>query len=550
MIKVLQTDTIIDVVNKINNCSDKELLIEFPFWHSILNNYMSLKILKNKAWDKRITILTHDIASKKIWTPLWINYSIVKDSEFHKEKNLKQELLKHNFTFFEYFVFIIKKYITRFLNFLWNKSGINSLKYYNPYNRVRKTWVIFLTFWLITSIWMLFFIFYFAVSKTYIEIVPEIGIKTKATNIIYEETSGELSMISNELKVPIKKVSQKVDLNYTHKTTWIDYENTQRAIWEVTFINELREEQTFRPKTRLLNKDWLVFETQDWVKIPGKTLNWSWETVFWTAKTKIIARVYDVNWEFIWTKWNLKWDNLFTIPGLKFNQDKIYAKLSSETTWWQDNIVYMVWEDDLENSKKILEEMLRKEAINTLKNKIEEDNKVSWVKYEILPIKDVLEYKWLEIKTTPKEIKAEDKIDTFTLNWSITVETYIYNKTSVLNLLTNIINESLLSWTDKLIFIDENSLRMTVILDKLNNPLRIKATTEVDMWISYDFDNNSNFYNQKLKTLILWLSNDEAKNILINEEKISNVNLKNTPFFIKKVSSNLDNIIMKIIQKQ
>jgi hypothetical protein len=66
---------------------------------------------------------------------------------------------------------------------------------------------------------MLFFIFYFAVSKTFIEIIPEISIKTKATNIVYEETSGELSMISNELKVPIKKISQKVDLSYTHKTT-------------------------------------------------------------------------------------------------------------------------------------------------------------------------------------------------------------------------------------------------------------------------------------------------------------------------------------------
>ena len=116
MIKVLQSDTIIDVVNKINSCEDKELLIEFPFGHSILNNYMSLKILKNKAWEKRITILTHDLSSKKIGTPLWINYSLVKDSEFHKEKNIKQELLKHNFTFFEYFVFVIKKYITRFSN--------------------------------------------------------------------------------------------------------------------------------------------------------------------------------------------------------------------------------------------------------------------------------------------------------------------------------------------------------------------------------------------------------------------------------------------------
>jgi hypothetical protein len=30
-------------------------------------------------------------------------------------------------------------------------------------------------------------------------------------------------------------------------------------------------------------------------------------------------------------------------------------------------------------------------------------------------------------------------------------------------------------------FIDENSLRMTVVLDKKENPLRLKATTEIDI---------------------------------------------------------------------
>jgi len=549
MIKVLQKDTIIDVVNKINNCEEKELIIEFPFWHSILHNYMSLKILKNKAWNKRITILTNDIVSRKIGIPLWINYSVIKDSEFHKEKNLKQELLKHNFTFLEYFIFEIKKYAIRFVNFLGKKTWINTLKYYNPYDRVKKTWVMFLLIWLLTSIWMLFFIFYFAVSKTFIEITPEINIKTKATNIIYEENSWELSMISKELRVPIKKIEKKIELTFSHKTTWIDYENTARAKWKVTLINELRDEQTFKPKTRLLTTDWLIFETTDWVKIPGKTLNSSWETLFWTASVNIIARIYDINGNFIWTKWNLK-EGIFTIPGLKFNQDKIYAKLEWETTGGKDNIKYIVWENDEKNAKEIFEEMLKTESLKQLKKQIEEDNKISWIKYEILPIKDVLSYKNLEIKSIPEVINIWDKIDKFELKWSITVETYIYNKTSVLSLLKAVINDSLLNWTDKLIFIDENSLRMTVILSKTENPLTIKATTEIDIWISYDFDNNANFYNQRLKTLILWLSNDEAKNILINEEKISDVVIKNTPFFIKNVSSNLDNIIMKIVKKQ
>jgi hypothetical protein len=31
MIKINEQETIIDVVNKINECTDKEILLEFPF---------------------------------------------------------------------------------------------------------------------------------------------------------------------------------------------------------------------------------------------------------------------------------------------------------------------------------------------------------------------------------------------------------------------------------------------------------------------------------------------------------------------------------------
>ncbi|MDD5769971.1 MAG: hypothetical protein PHE25_03310 [Candidatus Gracilibacteria bacterium] len=549
MIKVYESDTIIDVVNKINSCEEKELLIEFPFGHSILHNYMSLKILKNKSGAKKITILTNDLISKKIGTPLGINYSIVKDIDFHKEKNLKQELLKHNFTFFEYFIFIIKKYFNNFIRYIGNKTGINGLKYYNPYNRVKKTGLFFLVIGFLTSIGMLMFIFYFAVSKTFIEIVPEINIKTKAINIIYEEGKSDLGSISKELIAGITKIFETSSLKYTHKTTGIDYENTSRAKGIVIFINELKEEQIFKPKTRLLNPDGIVFETTDWVKLPGRTITASGETIFGTGKVDIIAKVQDNKGAFVGSKGNIK-SSTFTIPGLKFNQDKIYAKLDGETTGGKDDLKYIVGEKDIENAKLVLEEMLRKDVMQRLKSKIENESKLSGVKYEILGIKDIIKYSKINIKTIPENIKVGDKLEKFDLIGDVRIETYIYNKDEVLTLLKNVINDSLLQGTDKLMFIDENSLRMTVVLEKKENPLKIKATTEIDMGISYDFGNNSNYYNQKLKTLILGLSNDEATNILINEDKISSVVIHNTPFFINTVSSNLDNIIMKVIDKQ
>jgi hypothetical protein len=59
----------------------------------------------------------------------------------------------------------------------------------------------------------------------------------------------------------------------------------------------------------------------------------------------------------------------------------------------------MVDENDVENSKKILEERLKREILAKLKAKIADDNKVNNVQYEILPIENIINYSDLKINT-------------------------------------------------------------------------------------------------------------------------------------------------------
>ena len=47
MIKVNNNDSIIDIIQQIQKEKKDEIIIEFPFWHPILHNYLSLKILNN-----------------------------------------------------------------------------------------------------------------------------------------------------------------------------------------------------------------------------------------------------------------------------------------------------------------------------------------------------------------------------------------------------------------------------------------------------------------------------------------------------------------------
>jgi len=66
MIKINKKDSIIDIIIKIDNCKQKEIILDFPFGHPIIHNYTSLKILKNKSNKKDLIIITNDKSARKI----------------------------------------------------------------------------------------------------------------------------------------------------------------------------------------------------------------------------------------------------------------------------------------------------------------------------------------------------------------------------------------------------------------------------------------------------------------------------------------------------
>ncbi|MEA3386934.1 MAG: hypothetical protein U9Q66_00635 [Patescibacteria group bacterium] len=67
---------------------------------------------------------------------------------------------------------------------------------------------------------MFLFIFYFAVSKTYVEITPEINIKVKAKNITFKEHFETEEKIIQDINImKLKKVNVKVNLESIFQTT-------------------------------------------------------------------------------------------------------------------------------------------------------------------------------------------------------------------------------------------------------------------------------------------------------------------------------------------
>jgi hypothetical protein len=91
--------------------------------------------------------------------------------------------------------------------------------------------------------------------------------------------------------------------------------------------------------------------------------------------------------------------------------------------------------------------------------------------------------------------------------------------------------------------INEDSVRLSVVLSRsASGPLTMKATTELDGTISYNFEDVSNNLTRKLKTLVANTTEKEATSILLNDPNISSVKVTFSPFWLTRVSNNPDNI--------
>lgn len=558
MIKVNSTDSIIDIIQKIQKEKKDEIIIEFPFWHPILHNYLSLKILRNKTWSKSLTIITKDLTCRKIWKKLWINFSIINDDKF-LEVSWKAKIIDHNLTFFEYLIFEIKNYLKIFLYYISKNSKIDEFrKYSQQYYQKSWVWVFILIFLL--SIFVFFIVLFFVINKTYVYIKPELSVKNVSNNFIFKDFwNKEDSQLDNRI-IKVKKISKIVSLEENFQTSWINPSNSKKSTWKVMFFNSFAEDITLKPKSRIESKNWLIFETKETIKIPAASLDSAWKVSPWILKVDVIAKDYDINWRYIWSRWNsIKKKDKFSLPWLRWDdKTKIYAEALEKFSWWDDVYEKVLWENDIENAKIIFEDKLKKEWLKQLKKYLEEENNINNVTYEILSYWDIFKDVKVNI-IEPKNIKLWDKIDSFPLKWSMEFSTYIYNKDSVINKLKAIVNDKIvreeknIDWEiiveeiEKLLSIDTNSLRITNMIYENTRPmLDVKLTLEIDALVYKNFLNENSAYVQRLKNLIYWLNKKEAEKILLNDKNIRSVDIDIQPFFMNKVSNIENNVLFEI----
>lgn len=249
-------------------------------------------------------------------------------AEFERAHAGSVNLATHNMTMLEYLWYEIKRGWL-YLRFVLFERKRKEKKL--PQYKQKNSNFILIVLGLIVSLTLLLFIFHFAVSKTIVTITPDITVRPVSANIVYRAESVTGSILSTQNALSLKEIILPVDVSMRFKIDAIDPNSAMNARGVITIYNELTVAQELRPQTRFVTTEGLVFRSLDWVKVPAsQTLNGI--TEMGVTEIEVVADSIDGSGKIVGTRGNVLAGTDFTIPGLKFNRDKIYAKAKHDFT--------------------------------------------------------------------------------------------------------------------------------------------------------------------------------------------------------------------------
>lgn len=475
--------------------------------------------------------------ARSIW--IWASISWLR-AEFDREFS-KKNILKHNFTMWEYFLYEMRRWWD-YIIFLFTRKRAKT-----PMYKVKK-WspnMFLIVAGLIMSLSLLLFIFHFAVSKTYVYITPQISVRPISSNITFSQSTGSVFAQGKNV-VRMKSVTIPVEHTMKFALDTIDPNSATIAAWRATLYNELTVEQVLKPNTRFVTEDGIVFRSESWVNIPAaKTVNGIME--IGTVEVSLKADGLDEAGKIIWIRWNIPSTTYLSIPGLKFNRDKVYAKAKESFIGGADPKIHIVTDPELTRLRGILHEQMVRMSRDTLQSKLDESNKEYGENFALLMASTVTLTG--ETITITSGQKIGDLANEIELHGSVMVNALVYDKKAVIDYLTTIFRERLLNGTDKELGIHEDTLRMTNVISRSEGDQSIKATMEMNASITYDLENSTNELTRRMKVTIAGLSKSDAITRLINGWQVREVDIRFSPFWMSSVSSKLDNIEFVIKNK-
>ncbi len=534
MIQVKKEDTIIDIIEKIDQYQLNEGEIYFPTWHPVLYNDISLQVLVGKISKRNIILVTTDALAIKNLQKTGIKY---RETSY---KNLTQ----YNYNIYEYMLYLYKSYISKLSKnrFLKRNTLFFSQKKY-------KYLIHIFFFFFFSSLILFFTLYYFIFVKTDIIIYPELRVHKESLNFILQEPVSP-SLLQESNTVDIQKISHSFSLTETYSASWVKKEESERWSGTLRILNFLPEKQNIITWTRLVSPEGIIFRTTKFITLPEWVTDNFWVWVPGVIDIQVTADTLDIQGKVVWENSNIPQGTLLRLPGLPPEyQESIYAQSVEDFQGWSDRMEYIVSQDDLRSAEKRFIKNLESRSFASLEKKITSLQKTETSQdIKLIVSDDGISYSDMQISFW-EAWKVWTPSKSFTISWSITVSSYVYDSQKISQKLKSQLHNKILRGVEKIAYIDESSLSLKEIIYQKSSPYTIKANFEIDAVTIHDFLHKQNTYLQELLSNIKWRDIETAKKILTNDERISHTEIYRRPPFLQNIPMNERNINIIVSQK-
>ena len=106
------------------------------------------------------------------------------------------------------------------------------------------------------------------------------------------------SVLDTRTIIPVERLEKTITLDETYNVSSYDVESVRAARGQVDLFNEMNNEQVFRPNTRFVTSDGLIYRSNEWIKIPPMRTQ-SGVIVVGQTSSYLIADGYDTKGELI-----------------------------------------------------------------------------------------------------------------------------------------------------------------------------------------------------------------------------------------------------------
>jgi hypothetical protein len=377
------------------------------------------------------------------------------------------------------------------------KEKISRLTYTTPLRLYRRIAL----FFTLTTIVILVFALYFALSKAEIIITPHKYLINSEFNVNVESMPLSENSINGKVIEDVRSDSMEFEIAGEGEV------KEGIAKGEVTLINETSSSQTLVKTTRLLSPEGILFRLGKQVIIP--------------PHGSVVAPVYA-------DKAGESGDigpTKFTIPGLNVSlQDKIYA-ISKEPMHGGKIVVKIVKEDDINNAKNVLKEKIISEAKESLNKLTEEGNPT----LGNLPKESGIVF-WPEVLEEKCDAKVGEAREKFEVSMKVRVLGIFYDKSALEKMVREKVN---------LIIPAERSLQEILFGDVKIDLVKYDASTasavlKVTAPAKIIVKDSAPIFD---KQQLVGLKKDDAKKYLENFEEIESVKINTRPFWLRRLPS-------------